>query len=312
MVHNTNYNFFMSIPATSDFMNELNNGTATPPGKRILIVTKWRSGSTFLGEIISSAPGVFYSYEPLLYFEKYSGSKMELISSLFNCQFPSDYLRIVNGLPAGKDSQNNMIRNRRIWDECYYNRTLCYQPEFVSHLCPYFPIHIVKAVRLRVKELSQFLAIDPSSKDWKIVHLIRDPRGIMSSRNSLTNWCFTDPNCIDVNHVCAELQEDLELIRQLINEFPDRHYLVKFENLAVNAEIETKKLFSFLGMTVTEPTRAFLNSHTQSGNQTKSDPYSTFRQSNNIAYGWKTSLSEMEIANITEICSPVLKELSML
>uniref|UniRef100_A0A0P5M6N8 Carbohydrate sulfotransferase n=1 Tax=Daphnia magna TaxID=35525 RepID=A0A0P5M6N8_9CRUS len=292
--------------------SELSDDAVPPPGKRILIVTKWRSGSTFLGEIISSAPGVFYSYEPLIYFEKHSGSKMELIRSLFQCQFPADYLRFVNGLSTEIGSQNYMIRNRRIWDECYYNRTLCYQPEFVNHLCPYYPIHLIKAVRLRVSELSTFLANDPAPKDWKIVHLIRDPRGTMSSRNSLTDWCYKDPTCIDVNHVCAELQEDLELIQRMIRDFPDRHYLMKFEDLAVNTEAETEKLFRFLGMSVTELTKAFLESHTQSDNQTKSDPYSTFRQSNAIAYGWKSKLSEKEIATITDVCAPALQMLSVL
>jgi len=33
--------------------------------KQLLIVTTWRSGSTFLGEILSTHPTVFYHYEPL-------------------------------------------------------------------------------------------------------------------------------------------------------------------------------------------------------------------------------------------------------
>ncbi|KAI9558828.1 hypothetical protein GHT06_015617 [Daphnia sinensis] len=296
----------------SEVSSEPSHYSVTPPGKRILLVTKWRSGSTFLGEILSSAPGVLYSYEPLIYFEKYPGSKMELIRSLFECQFPADYLRYVNGLATVQGSQNFMFKNRRLWDECYYNRTLCYQPEFVNHLCPYFPIHVIKALRLRVSELSPFLANYSASKDWKIVHLVRDPRGTMSSRYNVAAWCLKEPSCIEVNRVCAELQEDLELIQRLIHDFPDRHYLLKFEDLAVNAEAETEKLFRFLGMSVTELTKAFLESHTQSDSQTKNNPYSTFRQSNAIAYGWKTKLSEKEIATITDVCAPVLKLLSAL
>ena len=32
----------------------------TAEAKKVLIVSTWRSGSTFLGEIIASSPGVFY------------------------------------------------------------------------------------------------------------------------------------------------------------------------------------------------------------------------------------------------------------
>ena len=31
------------------------------------IVTSWRSGSTFFGQILQSHPGTFYHYEPLLH-----------------------------------------------------------------------------------------------------------------------------------------------------------------------------------------------------------------------------------------------------
>ena len=35
---------------------------------RAIIATTWRSGSTFLGDIINSHPGTYYHYEPLLPF----------------------------------------------------------------------------------------------------------------------------------------------------------------------------------------------------------------------------------------------------
>ncbi len=33
--------------------------------KAVIIITTWRSGSKFLGEILSRHPNTFYSYEPL-------------------------------------------------------------------------------------------------------------------------------------------------------------------------------------------------------------------------------------------------------
>ena len=35
--------------------------------KYILIVSTWRSGSTFFGELLTQYPGTYYSYEPLQY-----------------------------------------------------------------------------------------------------------------------------------------------------------------------------------------------------------------------------------------------------
>lgn len=278
------------------------------PKKRILIVTTWRSGSTFLGEIFHSLPGVFYSYEPMYYFERHSGSKTQLLRSLFQCHFPMDYLQFINGLT--ENSQNFMMMNRRVWEACQHNRTLCYQPEFVSEICSYFPIHLIKVVRLRVKELATLLVNDKPSIQWKIIYLVRDPRGVMSSRANLT-WCKPDPACNNVSRLCSEVQEDLMWVDKLKSQSPDQFYVMKFEDLAANVQLETEKMFGFLEMPVSETVKVFLNIHTQSG-KTKDDPFSTIRESNTVPSGWQTKLSKNEIANFTTTCMPLLKMMNVL
>ena len=51
-------NFFLgdSIPAKN--------------AKHILVITSWRSGSTFLGDILNHYPGTFYTFEPLHYISR--------------------------------------------------------------------------------------------------------------------------------------------------------------------------------------------------------------------------------------------------
>ena len=36
--------------------------------RQILVATTWRSGSTFLGDLLNHYPGVFYYFEPLHYY----------------------------------------------------------------------------------------------------------------------------------------------------------------------------------------------------------------------------------------------------
>lgn len=36
---------------------------------RAMVATTWRSGSTFLGDIMTAHPGTFYHYEPLLHYD---------------------------------------------------------------------------------------------------------------------------------------------------------------------------------------------------------------------------------------------------
>jgi hypothetical protein len=48
------------------------------------MVSTWRSGSSFLGQLIASWPGVFYFFEPMA---------KHLFLFLFRCHFPDDYIR---------------------------------------------------------------------------------------------------------------------------------------------------------------------------------------------------------------------------
>ena len=61
---------------------------------RALVTTTWRSGSTFLGDILLSHPATYYHYEPLLHFgieQVRNGRKareaLRVIKSLFNCDY---------------------------------------------------------------------------------------------------------------------------------------------------------------------------------------------------------------------------------
>ena len=40
--------------------------------RQILVATSWRSGSTFLGDLLNHYPGVFYHFEPLHYYSRMS------------------------------------------------------------------------------------------------------------------------------------------------------------------------------------------------------------------------------------------------
>jgi hypothetical protein len=72
---------------------------------RSLIITTWRSGSTFLGDVLNSHPGNYYHYEPLLDYEivqirgePLATGAIKNLRNLLNCNYtdmgmpPSCYL----------------------------------------------------------------------------------------------------------------------------------------------------------------------------------------------------------------------------
>jgi hypothetical protein len=118
--------------------------------------------------------------------------------------------------------------------------------------------------------------------------------------------------------LCADVQEDTELMKQLQTQFPDRFYLLKFEDFTLNVKTETKNLFRFLVLHVTVPDKVFLSTQTGSrqsatinnlADRRKNDPFSTSHQSKSVAYKWRTKLTNAEVIFITNVCNTVFKML---
>ena len=66
------------------------------------------------------------------------------------------------------------------------DNSTCFIPEFYSATCSLFPIRVIKTVRLRVSVVEDLLRDPDIGSNLKVVMLVRDPRGLMNSRATLT------------------------------------------------------------------------------------------------------------------------------
>ena len=72
------------------------------------VVTTWRSGSTFLGDILTSHPATFYHYEPLIHLGitqvrsgKLAETALKALKSQLNCSY--------NGLGKYRVEQKTLL-----------------------------------------------------------------------------------------------------------------------------------------------------------------------------------------------------------
>lgn len=128
---------------------------------RSIVVTTWRSGSTFLGELLSSVPGSFYHYEPLLNFGwkkirevSEAEEAVKNIKDLFNC----DYSDLRSYLDYSKNITWGFSSSKRLWSQCELLPEYCYDQSFLDKFCKLFPFHLVKVVRLRLNFVEQLLS----------------------------------------------------------------------------------------------------------------------------------------------------------
>ena len=140
----------------------LNDYTLAAGGRplRTVIVTTWRSGSTFLGDVINAVPGNYYHYEPLLDYgiiqirgPPHADSAIASLRSLLNC----DYSSLQNYLEYGKTHTYLFMHNTRLWGLCETFPHYCWNATFLSSVCKVFPFQSMKTVRIRLRLAEELL-----------------------------------------------------------------------------------------------------------------------------------------------------------
>uniref|UniRef100_A0A182KFG7 Sulfotransferase domain-containing protein n=1 Tax=Anopheles christyi TaxID=43041 RepID=A0A182KFG7_9DIPT len=127
---------------------------------RSIIITTWRSGSTFLGDILNALPGNYYHYEPLLDFDivQIRGPPNDSVAlhnlrHLLHC----DYSEMENYLEFGRTHNYLFSHNTRLWQQCVRFPQFCYEPRFLGAYCRLFPRQSMKVVRLRAALVTPLL-----------------------------------------------------------------------------------------------------------------------------------------------------------
>jgi hypothetical protein len=127
---------------------------------RSIILSTWRSGSTFLGDVLNAMPGNYYHYEPLLTFDisqirgpPHDKIALKTLKKLLKCNYTGldDYLEF------GQNHNYLFSHNLRLWNQCHLFPSFCYQPKFLEPFCKLFPLQSMKVVRLRVKLAASLL-----------------------------------------------------------------------------------------------------------------------------------------------------------
>jgi len=276
---------------------------------RALVTTTWRSGSTFLGDIMTAHPGTFYHYEPLLHYDivqARSGAlaqdAVRTIKDLMHC----NYTNLNRYLTYGRGHQWLFTHNARLWTHCQadgkqrFQKSYCWKPEFLNKFCPLFPFQSIKTVRLRLN-LTEQLVKDPSL-NVRVMLLVRDPRGTMESRKH-RDWCPHNPDCEDPAKLCQDLVDDYHSLRKLLRQHPDRYKVFRYEDFSMNPYNNTRDVFNFFGFTMHSRVSNFLDTHTKANIGGVS---STFRDSKTAPFKWRERLSEDEVYAIQDKCTEAM------
>ena len=174
--------------------------------RNIIIVTRGRSGSSFIGQLLSQYPGTFYSYEPL-HFRMDEASieeQVRLIKRMFQCIPSYEYIQHQKKWPP------ILGQNSRYRDACRaLPRGSCFFPHVYQSSCSLFPIRLIKSIRFPFEQAENLLLDPKVGKTLKIIFLFRDPRGRLQSLKSKVHWCKPYNQTINrcnVSNLCGDLK----------------------------------------------------------------------------------------------------------
>ncbi|XP_066561829.1 carbohydrate sulfotransferase 1 [Amia ocellicauda] len=320
--------------------------------KHIILFATTRSGSSFTGQLFNQHPDIFYLFEPLYHVQQaftnsstrlrkildrraLLGAYRDLLQNLYNCDFYflENYIK-----PEPKDHVTSSFFRRGS------NSALCSPPvceesrdaqdsdEFwcskkcrtlnltlASKACQDRGYMAIKTVRIpEIKDL-RILSEDPRL-NLKIVHLVRDPRGILASRmvafmdqfRAWKIWNATGrrPHYVDlaqITRTCQDLSDSAETGFQKPSWLKGKYLLVRYEDLARNPEDKAKDIYKFIGLEMDEKVRTWIIHNTnRSAAQEGNYKFSTTRNSKATAESWRLNLAFDIVQTVQSLCNNTL------
>ncbi|XP_038664353.1 carbohydrate sulfotransferase 1 [Scyliorhinus canicula] len=183
-------------------------------------------------------------------------------------------------------------------------------------------LHIaIKTVR--IPELADLrpLLEDPRL-NLKVVQLVRDPRGILSSRmdtfpDSFRSWNMwrnsgRRPRNLDPSHLTATCQDFLNSVSTGLARpswLKGRYMLLRYEDLAREPEHKAREMYRFLGLDMDPSVLRWILNNTRSSGTSAKHKFGTVRDSAATAQSWRLKLSFHMVQLVQNLCNITLSQL---
>lgn len=255
--------------------------------KRIAIHSVPRSGSTWLGNIFNSHPNVAFRYQPLFSYAfkdklNEKSTKEEIINFFENIKSSSDeFIHQTDGIEKGIiPSFDKRDTDHICYKEVRYHNLLQNMLEKDKELIVIGlvrnPMAVIYSWLNAPKEFKKELGWK-EKEEWR--YAPKKNREKLEEFNGFEKW-----------------KEVTLLFLALQKKYPDRFYLLQYDDLLKQTKNEVEKVFNFCGLTMSKKTVNFINDSTSNEND---DAYSVFKNKKTDD-GWKNKLSQNIIQEIQE------------
>ena len=269
---------------------------------KMIIYGKYRTGSTFTSEFFFRHEDIAYIFEPLhvrVGEEPVTGGQ-QILWDMFNCQFNTSSVQRMMKRWLDR-SVFCQITNQ--FPGCIHGQT--YPIEKAEKHCKQTHTHVIKVIRIaRLSELESFL-----KQGVKVLHVIRDPRGVVSSRYRVRKQQYANLTYYAASY-CNRALADIKYIREQERSNPtlirQMYHVVRYEDLVADPVEWVKSLYEFMGISPDENVRKWAKSQATPANKTERQEekvYSTWRRNPKAtSTKWRDSIKYSSVLQIQKVC----------
>ncbi|WAQ95703.1 CHST1-like protein [Mya arenaria] len=173
-------------------------------------------------------------------------------------------------------------------------------------------IRVIKTIRTPIDWLYNLMEEFPT---LKILHLVRDPR---ATANSLWHFDFCGAEDYVVNkeryvkclqYLCEKMDDDVLSFRIMKEKYKERVHRIYFEDLAMNPNATSRKLYETLGIHHDKEIENYVHMMTNA-KEDSVRPLGTYRKNSRLEIDkWKEQLSDSALYTIQTLCHYSMKNL---
>ena len=322
--------------------------TAPVQPKMVLLMTQSRHGSTWLMDMLGYRHQTIPVFEPLNcpnFLKMYAVSeetREETLAAGYDPGKYSDWREVILTriclcdwygvmIPGKEDRRYGSIRG--LWYKAKQKSEDHSGPfdEFIARDLCKEPHSIMIPKTIRYYNMSGLYKINEfGCEDFKIIHLVRDPRAVVNSRMTVFSELYDGntylgPRMEDLmrrqegfdksyvekaaDHLCSHHLENYKLGMNPPPWLKDRYKMVRYEDLAEFPDKVTRELLHFIGVSYTAKYKEYVYNTTHVKDRGKKDGayYGVERQSIEMLDKWKEKLIEPHWRTIEKVCAEMMK-----
>lgn len=299
------------IELPDNYYQDVHNGrlvssNGKPVKVIVLVGSTARSGTSFLGELLSQYDNFLYLFEPELYVRVITKEMvtekpgMSHLQDMMYCHLSESFTTWLKSRATAFNIFRHPVTKThcRIWSTCLTVPKL-------TQACREEDIRIMKVIRVRMAWMRVLL--DNPQVNVKVIHLVRDPRG------SLFSMAKNHLHKLEPDYYCPLIEDDIVQTPKLMEEYPGKVMGLTYEELCLDPLGKATEIWRFLeGDSKTElsPKWAeYMEKHMSRTSKRRVAVYGTFRNSAEQYQAWRNNITEKALTEIEANCKGVLSRL---